>query len=129
MSRIGKLPISIPAGVTVNYDNDSHVCIVKGPRGDLSQWVDPSIKFINADGHVSFESDENNLVPAKQNQAFYGFYSSLVNNMVVVVSAGYTKVLELVGVGYRVFYEANIIEFALFYSHPIIIELAKLITV
>ena len=45
MSRIGKLPISIPAGVTVNYDNDSHVCTVKGPKGELSQWIDPSIKF------------------------------------------------------------------------------------
>ena len=62
MSRIGKLPISIPAGVTVNYDNDSHVCTVKGPKGELSQWIDPSIKFINADGQISFEIDENSPV-------------------------------------------------------------------
>lgn len=47
MSRIGKLPISIPAGVTVNYDEASHVCTVKGPKGELSQWIDPSIKFID----------------------------------------------------------------------------------
>ena len=54
MSRIGKLPISIPAGVTVNYDEASHVCTVKGPKGELSQWIDPSIKFNNADGQISF---------------------------------------------------------------------------
>ena len=95
MSRIGKLPISIPAGVTVNYDEASHVCTVKGPKGELSQWIDPSIKFNNADGQISFEIDENSPVNIKQKQAFHGLYRSLVNNMVVGVSAGYTKVLEL----------------------------------
>ena len=94
MSRIGKLPISIPAGVTVNYDNDSHVCTVKGPKGELSQWIDPSIKFNNADGQISFEIDENSPVNVKQKQAFHGLYRSLVHNMVVGVSAGYTKVLR-----------------------------------
>ena len=72
MSRIGKLPISIPAGVTVNYDEASHVCTVKGPKGELSQWIDPSIKFNNADGHISFEIDENSPVNIKQKQAFHG---------------------------------------------------------
>ena len=93
------MPISIPAGVTVNYDEASHVCTVKGPKGELSQWIDPSIKFNNADGQISFEIDENSPVNIKQKQAFHGLYRSLVNNMVVGVSAGYTKVLELVGVG------------------------------
>ena len=125
MSRIGKLPISIPAGVTVNYDNDSHVCTVKGPKGELSQWIDPSIKFNNADGQISFEIDENSPVNIKQKQAFHGLYRSLVNNMVVGVSAGYTKVLELVGVGYRVSNQGNLIEFALGYTHPIFIQLPK----
>ena len=129
MSRIGKLPISIPAGVTVNYDNDSHVCTVKGPKGELSQWIDPSIKFINADGQISFEIDENSPVNVKQKQAFHGLYRSLVNNMVVGVSAGYTKVLELVGVGYRVSNQGNIIEFALGYTHTIFIQLPKEIKV
>ena len=123
MSRIGKLPISIPAGVTVNYDEASHVCTVKGPKGELSQWIDPSIKFNNADGHISFEIDENSPVNIKQKQAFHGLYRSLVNNMVVGVSAGYTKVLELVGVGYRVSNQGNIIEFALGYTHPIFARL------
>ena len=129
MSRIGKLPISIPAGVTVNYDEVSHVCTVKGPKGELSQWIDPSIKFNNADGHISFEIDENSPVNIKQKQAFHGLYRSLVNNMVVGVSAGYTKVLELVGVGYRVSNQGNIIEFALGYTHPIFIQLPKEIKV
>ena len=129
MSRIGKLPISIPAGVTVNYDETSHVCTVKGPKGELSQWIDPSIKFNNADGQISFEIDENSPVNIKQKQAFHGLYRSLVNNMVVGVSAGYTKVLELVGVGYRVSNQGNIIEFALGYTHPIFIQLPKEIKV
>ena len=129
MSRIGKLPISIPAGVTVNYDEASHVCTVKGPKGELSQWIDPSIKFNNADGQISFEIDENSPVNIKQKQAFHGLYRSLVNNMVVGVSAGYTKVLELVGVGYRVSNQGNIIEFALGYTHPIFIQLPKEIQV
>ena len=75
MSRIGKLPISIPAGVTVNYDEASHVCTVKGPKGELSQWIDPSIKFNNADGQISFEIDENSPVNINQKQAFHGLYN------------------------------------------------------
>ena len=123
MSRIGKLPISIPAGVTVNFDANSNVVSVKGPKGELSQWIDPSIKFNNADGHISFEIDENSPVNIKQKQAFHGLYRSLVNNMVVGVSEGYKKVLELVGVGYRVSNQGNLIEFSLGYTHPIFIEL------
>ena len=57
MSRIGKLPISIPAGVTVNFDANSNVVSVKGPKGELSQWIDPSIKMNVADGHIVFEID------------------------------------------------------------------------
>ena len=129
MSRIGKLPISIPAGVTVNYDANTNVVNVKGPKGELSQWIDPSIKFINADGQISFEIDENSPVNVKQKQAFHGLYRSLVNNMVVGVSEGYTKVLELVGVGYRVSNQGNLIEFALGYTHPIFIQLPKEIEV
>ena len=102
MSRIGKLPISIPAGVTVNFDANSNVVTVKGPKGELSQKIDPSIKFNNQDGQIVFEIDENSPVNPKQKQAFHGLYRSLVHNMVVGVSEGYSKTLELVGVGYRV---------------------------
>lgn len=123
MSRIGKLPISIPAGVTVAY-NDG-VVSVKGPKGELSQKVDPSIKVNIADGHITFEIDEQSEVDTKQKQAFHGLYRALVNNMVVGVSEGYKKTLELVGVGYRVSNQGNIIELSLGYTHPIFIELPK----
>ena len=121
MSRIGKLPISIPAGVSVTYNNG--VVNVKGPKGELSQKVDASIIVKIEEGHVVFEIDENSPVNYKQKQAFHGLYRSLVNNMVVGVSEGYKKVLELVGVGYRVSNQGNLIEFSLGYTHPIFIEL------
>ena len=124
MSRIGKLPISIPAGVTVAQDKDG-IVTVKGPKGELSQKVDPSIKMKVEDGHVTFEIDENSPVNIKQKQAFHGLYRALVNNMVVGVSEGYKKEMELVGVGYRVSNQGNIIEFALGYTHPIFIQLPK----
>ena len=113
MSRIGKLPISIPAGVTVTQGQDG-VVTVKGPKGELSQKVDASIKMNIADGHITFEIDENS-----------GLYRALVNNMVVGVSEGYKKEMELIGVGYRVSNQGNIIEFSLGYTHPIFIQLPK----
>ncbi len=122
MSRIGKLPISIPAGVTVSQSQDG-VVTVKGPKGELSQKVDASIKMTIADGHVSFEIDENSPVNVKQKQAFHGLYRALVHNMVVGVSEGYKKEMELVGVGYRVSNQGNLIEFSLGYTHPIFIKL------
>lgn len=121
MSRIGKLPISIPAGVTVAQENG--VVTVKGPKGEMSQKVDASIFVKVADGQVVLEIDENSPVNTKQKQAFHGLYRSLINNMVVGVSQGYQKVLELVGVGYRVSNQGNIIEFSLGYTHPIFIQL------
>lgn len=123
MSRIGKLPISIPSGVTVSLNNG--VVGVKGPKGELSQKVDSSIIVKIEDNHIIFEVDENNPVNYKQKQAFHGLYRALVNNMVVGVSEGYKKVLELVGVGYRVSNQGNIIEFALGYTHPIFIQLPQ----
>ena len=124
MSRIGKLPIAIPAGITVTQGANG-VVTVKGPKGELSQKVDSSIIVKIADGHITFEIDENSPVNIKQKQAFHGLYRSLVNNMVVGVSEGYKKVLELVGVGYRVSNQGNLIEFTLGYTHPIFIQLPK----
>ena len=121
MSRIGKLPISIPSGVTVTLNNG--VVNVKGPKGELSQKVDSSIKVKIEDNHVIFEIDENSPVNYKQKQAFHGLYRALVNNMVVGVSEGYKKTLELVGVGYRVSNKGNLIEFSLGYTHPIFLQL------
>ena len=125
MSRIGKLPIIVPAGVTVNSDKSTNVVSVKGPKGELAQKIDSSIKFVNQDGQITFEVDENSPVNVKQKQAFHGLYRSLVNNMVVGVSEGYQKVLELVGVGYRVSNQGNLVEFSLGYTHPIFLQLPK----
>ena len=123
MSRIGKLPIAIPAGVTVTLKDD--VVTVKGPKGELSQYVNPLIT-VNVEGNeivVSRSSDE------KQERAFHGLYRALINNMVVGVSEGYKKELELVGVGYRVSNTGNVMELALGYTHPIFMVLPSEIKV
>ena len=121
MSRIGKLPIAIPAGVTVT--NNNGIITVKGPKGELSQKVDASIFVRIENNQITFEVDENSPVNYKQKQAFHGLYRSLINNMVIGVSEGFKKTLELVGVGYRVSNQGNLIEFALGYTHPIFIQL------
>ena len=123
MSRIGKMPIVIPAGVTISVSDDN-VVTVKGKEGELTQAVHPSIKLNISDGNLDLVIDEaNDTVENKQKQAFHGLYRSLVNNMVVGVSQGYEKQMELVGVGYRVSNQGNIIEFSLGYTHPIFIQL------
>lgn len=127
MSRIGKLPIKIPAGVNVTMTDG--VVTVKGPKGELSQQVDSSIIVKIADGEIVFEVDEKSPVDYKQKQAYHGLYRALVNNMVVGVSEGYKKTLELVGVGYRVSNQGNVIEFSLGYTHPIFLELPKVVKV
>jgi len=127
MSRIGKLPIAIPAGVTV--DIKDNIVSVKGPKGELSQNVDSSIIVKNEDGHLVLEIDEKSPVNVKQKQAYHGLYRALVNNMVVGVSEGYKKEMELVGVGYRVSNQGNLIEFALGYTHPIFIQLPDIVKV
>ena len=122
MSRIGKLPINIPAGVTVTLKDN--VVSVKGPKGELSQAVDPSIIVTIENNEITFAIDEaNDNVEQKQKQAFHGLYRSLVNNMVVGVSEGYKKEMELVGVGYRVSNQGNLVEFSLGYSHSIFLQL------
>ena len=117
MSRIGKLPIAIPAGVTVTLKDD--VVTVKGPKGELSQYVNPLIT-VTVEGNeviVSRSSDE------KQERSLHGLYRALINNMVVGVSEGYKKELELVGVGYRVSNTGNVMELALGFTHPIFMVL------
>ena len=123
MSRIGKLPIAIPAGVTVTLKDD--VVTVKGPKGELSQYVNPLIT-VTVEGNevvVSRSSDE------KQERAFHGLYRALINNMVVGVSEGYKAELELVGVGYRVSNTGNVMELALGFTHPIFMVLPSEIKV
>ena len=87
MSRIGKLPISIPAGVTVTLNGE--VVTVKGPKGELSQYVNPAINIAIEDGHITLTENENAMLDnPKQKHAFHGLYRSLVHNMVVGVSEG-----------------------------------------
>ena len=96
MSRIGKLPIQIPSGVTVTVSDD-HVVTVKGPKGTLAQSVNNQMGLEIKDGimHVTRPND------LKQFRAMHGLYRALIHNMVVGVTTGFTKNLELVGVGYR----------------------------
>ena len=117
MSRIGKLPIAIPAGVTVTLKDD--VVTVKGPKGELSQYVNPLITVTISEKEVlvSRSSDE------KQERSMHGLYRALINNMGVGVSEGYKKELELVGVGYRVSNTGNVMELALGFTHPIFMVL------
>ena len=122
MSRIGKLPISIPAGVTVTLKDD--VVTVKGAKGELSQYVNPAINVsIEATQVVLTEKEDAMLDNPKQKHAYHGLYRALLHNMVVGVSEGYKKELELVGVGYRASNQGNIIELSLGYTHNIFIQL------
>ena len=117
MSRIGKLPIVIPAGVTVTISGNE--VKVKGPKGELVQTVSPEIKVEMVDGeiHVTRPNDE------KQTRALHGLYRALIHNMVVGVSEGYKKELELVGVGYRAQSQGQVLELSLGYSHAIFLRL------
>ena len=124
MSRIGKLPISIPAGVTVTLKDN--VVNVKGPKGELSQFVNPAINVEIADGHVVLKEDEGAMLDnLKQRHAFHGLYRALIHNMVVGVSEGYKKELELVGVGYRVSNAGQVLDLSLGYTHNIYLQLPK----
>ena len=120
MSRIGKLPITIPAGVTVSVDKDNLVT-VKGAKGELTQSVNPDIK-VSVDAEVltvTRPTDE------KEHRALHGLYRSLINNMVIGVSEGYRKELELVGVGYRASNAGQQLDLSLGYTHNIHMLLPK----
>ncbi|MDR1582523.1 MAG: 50S ribosomal protein L6 [Prevotellaceae bacterium] len=123
MSRIGKLPIQVPVGVTVTIKDN--VVTVKGPKGELTQNVNPDIKVSLDNGvlQLTRPSDE------KDHRAMHGLYRSLINNMVTGVSTGYKKELELVGVGYRVSNTGQLIDLSLGYTHNIYIQLPKEVTV
>lgn len=123
MSRIGKLPVQIPAGVTVTIKEN--VVTVKGPKGELTQSVNPDIEVTLENGilEVKRPSDEKN------HRAMHGLYRSLINNMVIGVSEGYKKELELVGVGYRVSNTGQLLDLSLGYTHNIYLQLPKEVTV
>lgn len=120
MSRIGKLPITIPAGVTVNV-NDDNVVTVKGPKGELMQELKDEITIKIDDGTIHVERPSEQ----KKHKALHGLYRALINNMIVGVSDGYKIVQELVGVGYKASNQGQLLELGLGYSHSIYIELPK----
>lgn len=117
MSRIGKLPIEVPAGVTVTIKDN--VVTVKGPKGELSQDVNPDITVAFEDGVITVSRPDDE----RQHRALHGLYRSLINNMVIGVSEGYKKELELVGVGYRVSNQGQLLDFSLGYTHNIFMML------
>ena len=117
MSRIGKNPISIPAGVTVEVSDT--VITVKGKLGQLTQdYADVTVKV--EEGQLTVERPSD----SKDHRAKHGLYRSLINNMVIGVSEGFTKELELVGVGYRASNQGQKLDLALGFSHNIILEVA-----
>lgn len=123
MSRIGKLPVAVPSGVDVTIEGQK--VTVKGPKGTLSHTVIEPITVAKGDDgaiRVARPDDE------RRNRAMHGLSRSLINNLVVGVTAGYEKKLEIHGVGYRVALKGSTLEFSLGYSHPISVEAPEGIT-
>ena len=114
MSRIGKMPITVPAGVEISFA-DGNVVTVKGPKGTLTQKFNNKIQFEQKDGilHVSRSDDE------KETRALHGLTRTLLNNMVIGVEKGFSRELEVNGVGYRASVEGNKLVMNLGYSHPV----------
>ncbi len=117
MSRIGKAPIKIASGVEVNFSNG--VVKVKGPKGELHQDIDPVVNIEIADGQITLSRTSDH----KDARSKHGLYRSLINNMVVGVSTGWKKELEMIGVGYRAKANGQQLELTLGFSHPIVFEL------
>jgi len=123
MSRIGKSPVNIPSGVNVKLEGN--IVTVKGSKGELTQAVDSCVKVNIEESQVTLirESD------SPEHRAKHGLYRSLVNNMILGVSEGYKKELEIIGVGYRATATGQVLELSLGYSHPIVFEIPKEIKV
>jgi large subunit ribosomal protein L6 len=121
MSRIGKLPIEMPQGVTFNFNKDTHTVSVKGPKGELAQVIDSDFTIKQEDGQVVIERPTEQ----KRHKAMHGLYRSLIANMVEGVKNGYKKQLELVGVGYKASAQSNVLELSLGYSHSIFLTIPQ----
>ena len=124
MSRIGKLPITVPAGVTVKVD-EANMVVVTGPKGTLSQPVNPDITLKQEGNILTLERPTD----AKPHKAMHGLYRSLVNNMVVGVTEGFSKTLILVGTGYRAQAEGGKkLTINIGFSHPVVLEAPENVT-
>lgn len=115
MSRIGKKPITIPSGVTINFDKNANKVSVKGPKGELHQAIDAGFNLKQENGELLVERPSEE----KEHRAMHGLYRSLIANMVEGVSKGFRKQLELVGVGYKATAQQNVLELSLGYSHNV----------
>ena len=117
MSRIGRQPVSVPAGVTITVDDGNFVS-VKGPKGELSRQFPATMSFDRDEGviNVTRPNDEG------KQRALHGLSRSLLNNMVTGVTAGFTKTLEVQGVGYRAQLQGSNLQLALGFSHPVIVS-------
>ena len=123
MSRIGKLPVTVPAGVTVTVD-EKNVVTVKGPKGTLIQEVNSDITLRQEQGVLTLTRPSD----AKPHKAMHGLYRSLVHNMVVGVTDGFSKTLKLVGTGYRAAADGGKLTINVGYSHPVVFEAPASIT-
>ena len=123
MSRIGKLPVSVPAGVTITVE-EKNVVTVKGPKGTLCQQMPAEMDIQLEDGVLTVKRPSDN----KNHRALHGLTRSLLNNMVVGTTTGYTKNLEIVGVGYRAQLDGTKLVLNLGYSHPVVFEAPEGIT-
>ena len=117
MSRIGRAPITIPAGVTVKVEDGNKVT-VKGPKGELVRNIHPDMKINVEENTLTVERPSDN----KDHRSLHGLSRTLINNMVVGVSEGYAKTLEINGVGYRAAVKGKNVELALGSSHPVVVE-------
>ena len=117
MSRIGKLPIKIPAGVTFNFSKEKNQVTVKGPKGELHQAIEPDFSITQEDGNVTVARPTEQ----KRHKAMHGLYRALIANMVEGVSKGYKAQMELVGVGFKATAQSNVLELSLGYSHNVFV--------
>jgi len=120
MSRIGKKPVEFPKGVTITVGADN-VVTVKGPKGELKQEVDRDIKLEVKEGTIELVRPTDQI----RHKALHGLYRSLISNMVKGVTEGYTKKMELVGVGFKAANQGNVLDLALGFSHNIVFEIPK----
>lgn len=117
MSRIGKLPVSVPAGVTITVA-DGNIVTVKGPKGELSQKISEKLSIKQEDGQLLVERPSD----AKEYRSLHGLSRTLINNMVLGVTEGYSKSLDVVGVGYRAQLQGKKLVLSVGYSHPVEFE-------
>ena len=120
MSRIGKMPVNLPKGVTANVASNNMVT-VKGPKGELKLKVDPDMKVAINDGVITVDRPSEN----KRHKAMHGLYRALLSNMVIGTTDGYKTVMEMVGVGYRATVTGQLLELSVGFTHPVLFAFPK----